>query len=503
MAMDWIRNPRTQKVLKISGMSLFGVVVFVVSIGFTLPSDRLKSFIESKAAQAGMSLSISDVSAGGFGRITLDGVSLSLPPSVIVAPDGTRTETPRKVELDRLVVKVGLFSTLFGSPSLKVTARNGEGWLGPVRIKLIDKTVDVTIDEIVDFPLPAGLSAGPLSLAGLIRSGSGHMLWDLEAGLSGSEGQFEINATNLVAKDPVLNTKQAGAIALTDISMGSLEASIIIDKRSSIGALKQGRRGAGGADSRVVYFEKLKIDGKDISAMVEGNSVIRLMAGRNISKSQITVELAFAVSDAFFDKKAKGSDEQPNRFLKTLLEMDPRWKSARSGRFYGLVCTGTLADPNCMPRRPGVSEDDFKAMDDSAPEADQEEKPAAKKPVTRTRTVPKRTVQSRTSTTDRAATGQDDSRNEPAERTDQVVPQQEGNEEDSTGSESGRGVNLIPAVSNVGTPSRVVRPSNAVQPARTIGGKFMEDNSVGVRPMDRAGMRANVRLQEPGEPSEE
>ncbi len=261
MAMDWLKNPRTQKALRIVGMILFGLAVFVISIGFTLPEDRLKSYIESMAAKSGLALSIDDLDARGFGAMTLSGVKLEFPPAVSTAPDGSRVEKPRTLELDELKVKVRLLSTIFGSPSVRVTANNGGGHLGPVDIRVNTDNIEIEIREIENFPLPGGLPVGPLSLSGVIESGSGRLLWDRETGLSGSEGAVEIVADNMVARDPVLNSRQAGAISLTDISLGRLEASVIIDKRSSIAALKQGRRGAGGADSRVLYFETLKLEG--------------------------------------------------------------------------------------------------------------------------------------------------------------------------------------------------------------------------------------------------
>jgi type II secretion system protein N len=394
MAIDWIKNPRIVKVSKVVGAVLFGLVVFVFSIGYTLPEERLRSYIESKAAQSGINLSIEEVSAGGFGALSIIGFHAALPPSVTEATDGSRIETPRSFDFDRVDVDLSLLSVIFGSPSLSVVIKDGDGHMGPIKVKAETATVSVEIEEIVDFPVPEGFPLGPLPLSGLIKSGSGKLLWDNETGIGGSEGTFELTAENLVAVKPVLNTKQAGAIALTDIVMGRLEASIVIDKRSNITALKGGRRGGAAADGRVIYFEKLKIDGTDISAMIEGNSMIRLMPGRPVSKGQMTVELAFAIDDAFYEKVSKGSDEKPNKFLKTLLDMDPKWRSARSGRFVGLMCTGTVDKPSCIPKKPSVRGGDFKvpAKDIDGEEGEESApKPARRQPA-RPRPAPVRQV---------------------------------------------------------------------------------------------------------------
>jgi len=487
MAMDWIKNPRTQKVLRIVGMILFGLAVFVISIGFTLPEDRLKSYIESMAAKSGLALSIEDLDVRGFGAMTLSGVKLEFPPAVSTAPDGSRIEKPRSLALDELKINVSLLSTIFGTPAVRVTANQGGGHLGPVDIKVNAEDIEIEIREIVDFPLPGGLPVGPLSLSGVIESGSGRLLWNKEAGLSGSEGAIEIVADDMVARDPVLNSRQAGAISLTDIALGRLEASVIIDKRSSIAALKQGRRGAGGADSRVLYFETLKLEGKDISAMIEGNSVIRLMAGRDMSKSQITAELAFAINDSFFDKGVKGSDDKPNKFLKTLLDMDPRWKSARSGRFYGLICTGTLADPNCIPRKPSVRGGDFKLPGKEDSEDTGEDAPTSRKAATQKKRV----------TTPRTAPVQDET-GAVQERNSRAPAGETGAgespDEESGASETGAvgEVRLDRNGSRAGMGSRMTRP---------VGGTIVDDSSGEMAVPSPA--TPVIRMQEPGEPTEE
>ncbi len=226
--------------------------------------------------------------------------------------------------------------------------------------------------------------------------------------------------------------------------------------------------------------------------MIEGSSVIRLMAGRDMSKSQITAELAFAINDTFFDKGVKGSDEKPNRFLRTLLEMDPRWKSARSGRFYGLICTGTLADPNCIPRKPSVRGGDFKLpgkedTEDTGDDASAARKSATqkKRPAT-TRTTP---VQGQTGASADEATQDRSGR----------VPAGEPGGAESPDEESG--ASETSAVGDVGLDRNVPRVGVGSRMTRPVGGTIAADGA-GDMPVPSPATPV-MRMQEPGEPTEE
>lgn len=496
MAMELIRNPRVVKILKILGVGLFAVIAFVISIGYTLPEDRLKSLAESRAAEAGIMLSIDELDAGGFGSVTLSGVKIELAPVVSEAPDGSRIEMPRKIDLDLVEADIGLFATLFGSPTVTVRVEDGGGHLGPVHVKVTPEAFEIEIDEIENFPVPRGFPAGPFPLAGVLKRGGGRLLYSRTGGLSESEGAFELTAENVVALKPVLNTKQAGAIALTDIVMGRLEASIVVDKRSNIPALKKGRgRSAAGGDSRVIYVDKLKMNGKDIRAMVEGNSVIRLLGGRSMSRAQMTLELAFAISESFFNKKSRNSDDTPNKFLKTLLDLDPRWKSARSGDFYGLICTGTLTNPSCVPKKPSIRGGEFKLP---AKEIEEEEQPVveedsapAENPVRPTASRRSRAATRQVRINDREPS--EDEQMESAE----PEPSPDGERPRVSGDMPTRAV--APQSHRAGP--RAIRGMDAVD--RKVGGRILMDRAESMRSREDMRMQLNVRSQEPGEPTEE
>lgn len=490
MAMEWTKNPRVIKGLKIGGVVVFAMVSFVISIGYTLPEERIKSLIEARAADAGIVLSIDEFDASGFGGVTLNGIRAELSPLVSEAADGTRVEQPRKLEIDTVRIDVGLFSMLLGRPSFKVTITDEGGHVGPARIKVLPDYIDVEIEEMVDFPIPRGFPAGPFPLSGVIRSGKGRIQWDRAGGIAGSEGAFELKAEKVTALKPVLNTKQAGSIGLTDISLGTFEASLVIDKRSNIAALKSAKgRPQTGGEGRVIYFETLKVDGKDIKAMVEGNSLIRLASGRPLSKAQLTLEMAFAIQDSFFSKTNKDSTDTPNKFLKTLLELDPRWKSAKSGEYYGLMCTGTLDKPNCLPRRPSVRGGDFKAPSKSAEEDGDKpvrQKASRRKPVT---------TKAR-QTTDEPAGGEvgqpeNAAPAEPVPASEPAVPPDQPPAVEITPPPDG------PAARRPGP------PDSDVDVAARVGGTAFIERSENIRLQGDMRSRPRIRLQEPGEPSEE
>ena len=491
MAMEWTKNPGVIKGLKIGGVAVFALVSFVISIGYTLPEERIKSLIEAKAADAGIVLSIADFDASGFGGVTIEGIRAELSPLVSEAADGTRLEQPRKLEIDRMDLDVSLFSLLLGKPSFKLTVLDEGGHVGPARIKVLADSIDVEIEEIVDFPIPRGFPAGPFPLSGVIRSGKGRIQWDRAGGIAGSEGAFELKAEKVTALKPVLNTKQAGAIGLTDIALGTFEASLIIDKRSNIAALKSSKgRSQTGGEGRVIYFETLKVDGKDIKAMVEGNSLIRLASGRPLSKAQLTLEMAFAIEEAFFSKTNKDSTDTPNKFLKTLLDLDPRWKSAKSGEFYGLMCTGTLDRPNCLPRRPSVRGGDFKAPSKSA--EDDEEKPVRQK-ASRRKPVTTRQRPAATDESAGAAGGQtgNDAPAEPVQAPEPAAP-----------TEPQPAVEFTPPPDGP-TARRPGPPDTDVDVTARVGGTAFIDRSESIRTQGEMRARPRIRLQEPGEPSEE
>ncbi|NOZ01308.1 MAG: type II secretion system protein GspN [Deltaproteobacteria bacterium] len=363
MIPSWMKKPGALKAGRIAGYVLFGTLVFAVSLVLTFPTSRLRSFIESKASQAGYEVRIDDLSIRGVSSLALFGVEVEFPPEVRTERDGTVVQIPRTVSFDRLDLSLGLFSLLFGDLSLSVTVESGDGVLGPVKVVREGDRLKMEVDEIKDFPIPTTFPAFGVRFTGTV-SGKGRLDYDLKGGITTSTARVDLKGKDLVALKPTLRSDRNGDVTLTDVYLGDLHLKFILDKRSHCPGLSMGRRGKlkNRNDPTVLHLEMAEIDGKDVKVVSEGHSLVRLFPGRGLLDGQLNVEVAFSLSDAFFDREitSGGETEKPNRFLKTLLSMDPRWKRASSAGYWGVICTGSVRRPNCIPKRPVIRGGDFK-----------------------------------------------------------------------------------------------------------------------------------------------
>ena len=358
----WVQRPAVIRTGRMVAYVAFGFLAFFVSVVLTFPTGRLGTFLESRLSGGGRVVRIDNVSLTGLSSLRLEGLRVQFPPEGAPAQNGTPLAPERRqLVVDRLDVSVGLFRLLFGTLSVTATARNGEGVLGPVKLVKSGDTITVSIKEIKDFPLPADLPLLGLRFTGSL-SGRGNVVYSLKEGLAGSSGRLELEGTKLKVIKPTLKSEQQGSVTLTDVDLGKLRLVLNLDKRSALAVFKAERRAPGG-DATLLQFEKGEIDGSDVKVLVEEHSVLRPLSGKGILESQLNVELAFSLSDAFFERSVNvgGEAQTPNRFLRTLLSLDPRWKTAQSGGYWGVVCTGTLGHPSCLPKRPAIRGGDFKA----------------------------------------------------------------------------------------------------------------------------------------------
>lgn len=387
----WIRKPGVLKAGRIVGYLLFAVVVFSASLVLTFPTGRLRSFIENKASQSGYVVRINDLTITGVSSLSLYGVNLDLPPDVRMARDGTRVQTPRSILLDRLDVGLNLFSLLFGDLSVTLTAESGDGVLGPVNVVKTDERLEVEIDEIEDFPVPRSLPVFGVRFAGTLN-GKGRLDYDVKGGITSSSGRMELSGKELVALKPTLRSDQHGDATLSDVYLGTLKVALNLDRQSRIKGLAKPRRGKRKGDTTVLHLETVEIDGKDLKAIAEGHSMVRMFPGKGMTDGQLNVEMSFSLSDEFFERQVttKGETDAPNRFLKTLLGMDPRWKRAFSAGYWGVMCTGSVKRPNCIPKKPVIRGGDFKVPDK---EVEEPEAPRKAAPARVEKTKPRKTRQ--------------------------------------------------------------------------------------------------------------
>lgn len=360
----FVRKPAVQKVGRGLGYAGFGLVVFLVSLVWTFPASRLRSFLEARMSRDGVVVRVEDLSIRGLSTLSLRGVEAEFPPEVRRTPDGREVRTPRTVGVDRLDIGVGLWRLLFGGLSLRIEAWSGDGVLGPVRVVRGQDRVEVEVERIRDFPIPKDFPLFGVPFTGLLN-GKGQIAYDLKGGWAASTGRLEVQARDVVARTPTLRSQAHGEATLTDVRLGDVALQLNLDRPENIPALKKGRKAggkAGGREGSVLHFEKAEVDGTDVKVVVEGQSVLRFLQGRGLGDAQVAVDMAFALSDAFFNREVKsgGTTEAPNRFLKTLLEMDPRWRAASSGGYYGVVCSGSVRTPSCIPKKPAIRGGDFK-----------------------------------------------------------------------------------------------------------------------------------------------
>lgn len=362
MTFEWTRRPAVQKAARIAGYAAFGLLVFAVSLVLTFPTARLRGFLEARLSQGGMTVRIQDLSVRGLGTVRLFGVKVDLPPDRLANPDGSVTEDPRSVTLDRLDVSVGLFRLALGGLKVAVTAYAGEGSLGPVTVLKTAEQVVVDVEGAKDFPLPADLPLFGVRFGGKLTSLKVSATYDVKGGLAASKARVELKAEGLKALRPTLRSAAQGAVTLTDADLGALALDVSLDKRSNLAAFKAERKVPGG-DATVLHIEKAELDGQDVKALIEGHSLVRLTPGKPFKDGQLTIEMAFSLSDTFLDRAVKSGGEvsTPNRFLRTLLSMDPKWRAAQSGSYWGVVCSGSVDRPTCLPKRPTIRGGDFKA----------------------------------------------------------------------------------------------------------------------------------------------
>lgn len=373
--MEWIKKPGVKKGLKVFGYVLFGLWVFVWALVWTFPSGRLKAFIEQGLQRVGYQARIDRVSLTGLGSLSLEGISLVV--SSDPKREGQEGKGEREIRVEKVKASFSLLPLLFKKVKAWISVFNGGGVFGPVRVSMDGDKLDVAIQEVQNFALPEGLGFSGIRFKGVL-DGKGTVSVGLKEGLTSGVGRLDLSAKDVVAVKPVLRHKTQGSLELSDVKLGTVRLSLVLDKRSNIQALKKERK-VGPKDETVIHFEKAEVDGEDVKVVVEGQSTIRLIEGRPLMDAQLNVELAFSLSDAFFEREVKGEGgtTKPNKALKTLLELDPGFRTANVGGYYGLICTGTLRAPSCIPKRPSIRGGDFRPPQKPEDKGEQEAKKAS------------------------------------------------------------------------------------------------------------------------------
>lgn len=161
-------GPRMRKVLRIAGLSLFGLVTFVFALQMSLPLERAKDKL-LESLPPSMELTIGSVERGWLpGRIYFKDVNLRTHPT---KPD----EQPITFFVEKIEANVGLFAMLRGKLSIDIDARIGPGKLSgnvsmlgmfPVGGRGVD--IDLSGSDLPSANLPAKLATNGLPMSGKV-----------------------------------------------------------------------------------------------------------------------------------------------------------------------------------------------------------------------------------------------------------------------------------------------------------------------------------------------
>lgn len=258
------------------------------------------------------------------------------------------------VKIDHVDITVKLIDVLFGkNPDVRIDADLLGGSISNAHVSRDGKKIHVEAKEISGLDVSATPLLGyflPFDIRGKL-SGSvdftwGGTLWD-------SRGTIELALAQSAIREPELKSKAYGDFKLTDVKTGSLAIKVAVGKKKDIPML---RAVPGPKDATVIHLEKVESSGEDAELITEERSVFVLRKGKPFGDASMSMEIAFALADGFFDREVvrSGEKEKPNKFLKYLFEHDAKWKKAEKNGFYGLRCSGIVKRPDCSPVRPSM-----------------------------------------------------------------------------------------------------------------------------------------------------
>ncbi|MBM4388046.1 MAG: type II secretion system protein GspN [Deltaproteobacteria bacterium] len=324
------------KALKIGGYSFFGLAAFTASFFLTLPERKIAYMIENAAAKSGVRLKIGTISIGMTGSIALGEVTL---------------QNGSTIRIDEAEISIGLLRALFRQELAgKFSARLLGGEVKKGKFSIGENSFSIEAAEITGVDLAKTGKGLPLFGTFLKGKVSGKFVLNLvRKDISAGNGYAQLAIEEGQIVKPAIKTKNYGEFTLSDIDIGKVDLEVVLDKRSNIPDLKGDRKSA---DGTVLYLKKAEISGVDFQARAERNSVIRLFEKKPFQEGALNLDFIFKFDDAFYEKAAGG--DTPNKFLKTVFAADIKWKQAASAGFYGMICTGTVKNPFCLPKKPEI-----------------------------------------------------------------------------------------------------------------------------------------------------
>jgi type II secretion system protein N len=275
----------------------FFAVVFVLSVYWTFPYDRVRSFVAAQLStkEGGTTtrnVEIGELEPAGFGGIHVSDVSITQMPAT---PD----EEPTLLRLSELTAKLSILPLLWGDKRLAINAEAGKGTLdGKVAQSGDTRHVEAELNALDVGELGLGSFVG-LPLKG---KASGSIDLNLEADPTKTTGSIKLEIRGLKVGDGKAKLKvpgMPGGLTLDEVEAGKLELSIEV------------RDG-------VAKLTRLSTDGKDLKLSGSGN--VRLVDPLKRSRPDLNLDLT--LSDDYKNK----SDRTKAMF--ELLALRPEWQRA-------------------------------------------------------------------------------------------------------------------------------------------------------------------------------
>ncbi|HEX4456616.1 MAG TPA: type II secretion system protein GspN [Polyangia bacterium] len=327
-------TPRQKQLLSWIGYPAFALFVALAMFLTSVPKERVKDRLESALSadvSTGQPMAIGmDVTIGDFDLTMLTGVGFNAKDIVLRTRPINVTEKPTRYLIDDVRIRMGVLSTLFGTPSYSFTGHalsgeasgqlsgNNDGTKMKIALDKLVLTGVPSIQQAVGLPLEGTLS-GKIDLdvvKNLVGNTSGTIDIDLEDAAIG-DGKAKLTVPN----DPFL----AAGITFPRIQIGKLAGQIIIEK---------GR----------ARFEGVRVHSADIDMTLEGYLDLR----DPIGMSQLNAYLKFRPSEALV--KREPTIEIVNNSLGAT--------GKRSDGYIGIQLSGSLMALRSLPSQnppPGVS----------------------------------------------------------------------------------------------------------------------------------------------------
>jgi len=398
---------RLRTVATWSGYGLFFVAALIVSLLLTFPNRQLKSYVEARARTAGYPVRIGEMRLTGLVGVHLSDVNLTVPAkkkkkAARPGQPAPKAAEPMVLHFDELHVDVALLPAIDGKLDVRFEFEVGDGHLEGGRARVAGKKVDVEIDEIDQ------LSLEQMGVSRHVLAFQNKLTGDLDGLLSGKakvhwggthedfSGKIDLELGDAVMRSPRLEVQ--GGLAMADLHMGVLSATVNIDQMGKIAILK-GKAARNKATA--ISLEGVDIFGPDIELVLEERSHISIPPGKSgFRGARMQIHFAFALPqpkapEGKPDKDGETGEEEEKEDASLLKWSDlmkfagSKLKPFQRAGYVGMTCNGALSRAKCLPALPQVTvgtrrkaRSDARARKkqaDDKPDADEEDKAKKKK----------------------------------------------------------------------------------------------------------------------------